>query len=410
MISLLSTRSLLCLAVAAAPLLLVVVQAQHQQPHSSSVVPDRETYSRTLSQVLDNELPQQDDRQLLGLGGNDGATGDRCGRLSGGDSCEAGLDCANVAVGKRCLPRQDCWQKEIEKFQASLNVDAFKQSIFQAANVTELDVLEARRMAVERGQDERAFVQSQPMQALMKALQANAGPLAKLDTVVAQCTSAPQTSNNNDVDNMDIAFVEDVDADDDDATTGGDMGQGTNNHQHRQLQSDWMLFPNNNTTTMSNNTTTSNETLFEDGPLTLEDDTETAPTATEEDADEDDNEASPIVYIGVHVEAGFFVADGSVSVFWHYNDLNDSPTFIRGCAGLELGGGAEVSFQVILAFTTNPLDIDCTSVLLDADASFTIGVGAAVGVCFGNMVYLDFTIGLGVGGGVGVAICEVWQA
>lgn len=212
------------------------------------------------------------------------------------------------------------------------------------------------------------FAQSAPVKSLIAALKANPGKLIEVEDIAARCDAERDTI---------------VDRD-------GSL---------RRLQE---------------NATTYNATSFNSTFNFIEEEIEeidtneevVLPAETEEATEITEREQRTHAYIGFHLEGGAFF-DSSLSFFW--NAGGDLTTYIRGCVGFELGGGAELSFQVLLLEALEPSDIDCTSILVDVDASFTVGVGAGLGICFDREVYYEFTIGLGVGGGLGVSVCNVWD-
>ena len=333
---------------------------------AQSVVPDQETYTRMLEEALEVKS-DNDERSLLGFGGDQGEMGDRCGGPYDVEcNTEAGLSCTQSVVGQRCLPStNDCIRREMRKFQSDFggNVEEYKSAIFAEANVTEVDIFEARRISKERGEDDRMFSQSAPVKSLIAALKANPGKLIEVEDIAARCDAERD------------AFL---------GTTGN----------LRRLQE---------------NATTLNSTLdlIEEEIEEIDTNEEAVlPVEIEESTEITEGEQRTHAYIGFHLEGGALF-DSSLSFFW--NAGGDATTYIRGCVGFELGGGAELSFQVLLLEALEPSDIDCTSILVDFDVSFTVSVGSGLGLCYDREVYYDFTIGLGVGGGLGVSVCNIWD-
>lgn len=122
------------------------------------------------------------------------------------------------------------------------------------------------------------------------------------------------------------------------------------------------------------------------------------------------NGTSPQIFIGLHLEGGT-ILDASFSALWQLEMGNvdlDERVLLRPCGGIEIGTSIELSFIVIVGFTTDASSLDCLSVLIDVDAAPFLAFGAGVGFCVqnSNTIYVEATIGAGVGAGVGVSLCE----
>ena len=72
-----------------------------------------------------------------------------------------------------------------------------------------------------------------------------------------------------------------------------------------------------------------------------------------------------------------------------------------------------ISFIVVLAQDPRQDAINCTSLLWEADAGLGVHVGTGLGVCFSprpSFVYIEFTIGGGIGAGMGFNFCATFVA
>ena len=130
----------------------------------------------------------------------------------------------------------------------------------------------------------------------------------------------------------------------------------------------------------------------------------TAATGDTLDQNQRPKTSGTVVYMGLHIEVGF-VADIAMSVFWALGE-NDAPTaFIRGTFGAELGAGAEISGLLGFAFSGTTSDILGDAVAVDSDILVGPAFGIAIIANINGLVSLEFTLGVGVGGGgiIGVA-------
>ena len=108
-----------------------------------------------------------------------------------------------------------------------------------------------------------------------------------------------------------------------------------------------------------------------------------------------------IVYLGLHFELSL-IADIAASVFWTLGN-GDWPTcFVRGTFGLEVGLGADASVLLGFAFSGTSEDILKGSIITDVDGGVGLGAGIAVVANLNGLVSLEFTLGVSLGGGLGV--------
>jgi len=308
-----------------------------------------------------------------------GSMGDRCGsggrvvnRLVGGNNggnndnntCKAGLDCDRVGVGMRCIPPRECLRAGLHDFHYNFDPEQYKQEVFQRSGVTFDDLYQARL----RLPDDREFVHSQEMQAVIKTMQENPGNLGLIGETFRKCTSLVEdendTSTTQDVPMMDYPVQQQYD----DPTT-----TTYNNHEHPYTRARYLQG------TPTPAPTTAAPVL---GPNNL--------------------------FLGLHIEFGGGV-DASISVFWQDGDTS-LRTWVRGCLGAEIGAGAEFSFIALFSQSSDVMDIGCGSVLFDTDIGVGIAAGVGLGVCFNRnpgSLYFEVTIGAGTGGGFGAAACAI---
>lgn len=297
------------------------------------------------------------------------ALGQRCGLLSEntGD-CQEGLECDHFSAiaGRRCAPRRQCVGETLQSFfdQPQFQGDAYKNRVMAQANLTEMDVLDAllaSRDADDSSWDPSAFVASQPMQAIRSAIETTASEFVHLGPMMRRCVQ-PQRDERDLLslgllDRIRDAFGDDDDDEEEDADellpTQGDPNQG-------------------------------------DGQF-------------------------PVVFLGIHIEAGVGF-DASFSSVWQLIDGSATITQRvagRVCGGVEIGAGFELSFIVAVGFTSDSATLNCLNILVDADIEVFFGIGAGYGFCTDPVaspttqgMYVEVTIGTGIGGGIGFSVCR----
>ena len=107
--------------------------------------------------------------------------------MMNGDIGDDDLQCTPVALGKRCLP-VTCLERGLEDAHAQFggDMEAYQQTIFDAAGVTKEDLRQALQGV---GNDKRNFLQTNVFQALQKALEAHAAPADAIFGVYDNCTT-----------------------------------------------------------------------------------------------------------------------------------------------------------------------------------------------------------------------------
>lgn len=265
--------------------------------------------------------------------------------------------------------------------------------LYQKSGVSEEDIM----LAYKEAKNDQAFVRSKTMQSLITTMQDNWEPLEPLSEIVDRCSGFIQVEDRKR--KLEKITLEMRDA------------------EERRLQAS----PSASTTPSTSPSETPSNT-----PSTSPSVTPSSPpsvtavpslTPSETPSSSPSLSIAPSVtptiprtcYIGVHLEGGILF-EISLSVFWKSGDTT-SDTFVRGCAGFEIGGGIEfLSFIAIIAETNLDNGIACGSFLWENDIGFIFHLGFGLGVCFSpqpSFTYYEFTIGGGFGGGSGFNVCGV---
>lgn len=169
-------------------LLLLPFVAQAQRISNNFL--DDEMYNNVMSAWEDESRNLQDDEQRILFGNFSGfrqdnlQVGDRCGLAN---SCAEGLDCIAMGggVNRRCMPRKDCINEEVERFKKEFDVDAHKKFIFGLANTTQAELINSRKLY----DDEMAWIESDMFQRVITVMKENPGDFYKLEAMVDKCTS-----------------------------------------------------------------------------------------------------------------------------------------------------------------------------------------------------------------------------
>ena len=119
-------------------------------------------------------------------------------------------------------------------------------------------------------------------------------------------------------------------------------------------------------------------------------------------ADRAPTSGGTIVYMGLHMELSV-ILDLAMSVFWAVGGNPPAPRgFIRGTFGAEAGINAEISGLLGFAFTGTSADIIGGAVTVDVDGGLIAYGGMAVVANLNGLASLEFTLGVGAGGGIGL--------
>ena len=177
-------------AIGKSMLLFLAASVSASSESALSVAPNQETYMRILEEALATNH-NNDAHSRFRFGGAQGGLGDRCGGPYDAECNEEDeLSCTQSVVGRRCLPnRNNCIQREMKKFQTGFgDIQEYKRIIFAEANVTEVDIFEARRIHRERGGNDRDFAQSAPVKSLITAMKANPGKFMEVEQLLPSVT------------------------------------------------------------------------------------------------------------------------------------------------------------------------------------------------------------------------------
>ena len=109
-------------------------------------------------------------------------------------------------------------------------------------------------------------------------------------------------------------------------------------------------------------------------------------------------------YIGVHLEAGLLV-DGVLAYLNAADADGGANEFFRGCGGVEIGLGAEVSFLLGGVTPGDIDDVQCLNFLFDTDLGFGTMFGVAAGIGLTGKTIVEITVGVGAGIGAGFSLC-----
>jgi hypothetical protein len=121
----------------------------------------------------------------------------------------------------------------------------------------------------------------------------------------------------------------------------------------------------------------------------------------------DDDARDGVVYAGIHVEAGLLgqVSFDIIATGWPVTNDYEA-TFVRVCAGLELGGGADVSFLVGKAMGSATVeDLPSIGLLAGIDAHAIVGMGIDVGILQNGQEVIQVMAGVGAGIGAALQMC-----
>ena len=119
----------------------------------------------------------------------------------------------------------------------------------------------------------------------------------------------------------------------------------------------------------------------------------------------DTEDVPPVEYVGYHLEAGLGLA-GSFSYIQATTSKGYLQAYVRYCAGVELGGGAEFSFLFgQYPEGTNVLDLLGGSYYASLDLGLVFHIGAGIGQNFDGLGFFEIAPGVGAGASVGASVC-----
>ena len=152
---------------------------------------------KELERFLNSE--EQDERSLR----EPGQYMERCGNRFG---CAEGLQCTQMAIGKRCFP-QDCFEQELAAI--SFNEADYSDTILEDAGLTEEELLKIKEDA--KDDEGVAFLRSSAFSSILKALQNNPEPIQKVQNIQRKCMSqalanTPRNSTENQVEYIGLTF------------------------------------------------------------------------------------------------------------------------------------------------------------------------------------------------------------
>jgi hypothetical protein len=271
------------------------------------------------------------------------------GEICGNDHvCTNGLECVQVGLFRRCTPQTGCLARELRKFDLDINPEVFKRTILVEANATEDQIAEAAKESLDRVYPN----QKSTIRDVIRTLQKHVGAFAEVGSIASRCSSVEQ-----DPESVIIPMAR--------ALTPIPTGNPTP-----------ILTPESSTASRNEPAVAPSSPPTIDIPQSL--------------------------FVGFHIEGGALL-EGSVTFFFDLNDPTGAPpVYAKGCLGVGAAIGADLSFILIIAETTEPSEITCLSTMYSVDIGVGLNLGYGLGVCMlaePSFVYQEFTFGAGAGVG-----------